>query len=342
MKVTTLAQRHENLLKAIHANKDVPQQFSARHLVTRCKGLALKDPANLELKIAIVNCVGASLSIRALGKLLSEVIHGRRYGDYELQGHRTKEGTNYSCWQFTLLYFGAPLVEPAKPEVKLDREERKLFKDPADRQVMLDTKQFIANEEAAEKLAADQQTRLELAETREIREEWKRKNKEQQRALRPHGEPLDDTYERLRDENARAYREIEATKPLKWKLGERAFMRGQWGVYTGTPDNKTWETTDCKPGEAGFLVLSIVETGPADTRPAGDMLRWYEEQSFLAMMRGDDRSMEEIAAASRVWSPRGVGNFIGSAIPIDRGYGNFRSDNESDSDLLDRKLRGYR
>ena len=102
-----MADRYEILLKAIHANKGIPRNDADRHLVTRCKGLALHDPANMELKIAIVALVGATLSIKSLGKILSEVIHGRQFGDYRLEGFRTKEGTSYSCWQFTLLVFRA-------------------------------------------------------------------------------------------------------------------------------------------------------------------------------------------------------------------------------------------
>ena len=334
-----LSERYEILLKAIHANKDVPQQFSARHLVTRCKGLALKDPANMELKIAIVALVGTSLSIKALGKLLSEVIHGRRFGDYQIEGHRTKDGTNYSCWQFTLLYFGAPVPEPVKPEVKLSREDKKLFA-KEDHATVLGVQQLIADQEAADKLAADQQRRLEHAENREVLEELAKKNAEQKRALRQPSDP----FERLREENARAYRDMEARKPayFKWKLGERAFMRGQWGRYTGTPDNKSWESDDYSASDRTGLILSIVETAPPDTRPGGDMLRWYEEQSFLAMQRGDTRSIEEIAASSRVWdSTMGISK-VGGAIPLGRHIGNFCQGNESESDLMDLKFRGYK
>lgn len=313
-----LSDRYEILLKAIHQNKEVPQQFSARHLVTRCKGLALKDPFNMELKIAIVALVGTSLSIKALGKLLSEVIHGRRFGDYELQGHRTKEGAGYSCWQFTLLYFGAPIVEPVKPKPE-----------------PLTIEKLISDQEAAEKLARDQQSRLEKAENREVLDELARKNKEQRRAMKLH-EP----YPGFIEENERAYHQMEASKPFpKFRDGlviDRPGHECHGGVFHLDP--QTGGKTIRMPNGKSW---GVQESPEPDTRPGGDMLKWYEQQTFLAMKRGDTRSIEEIAASARVWSPRGVGNFIGSAMPINRST-NFYADNVSESDALDRKFRGYK
>jgi hypothetical protein len=332
-----LSERYEALLKAIHLNKDVPVQFSARHLVTRCKGLALKDSRNMELKIAIVNCVGPSLSIKALGKMLSENIHGRRFGDYQLEGHRTKDGTSYSCWQFTLLYFGAPVVEPEKkpPEVKLTREDKaglpKEFHADA-----LAMKQLIAKQEAEEQARKDQQTRLEKAENREALEDLARTNAEQRRALKAR-EP----YPGFVEENERAYHQMEASKPFpRFREGlviDRPGHECHGGVFH--LDKETGRKSIRMPNGRDWNVHDSPEP---DTRPGGDMLRWYEQQTFLAMKRGDTRSIEEIAASSRVWDCSMGISKVGSSIPIGRPIGNFRDERECDSDFMDRKFRGYK
>jgi len=122
----TIAQRHENLLKAIYAcRKDLPEEFSARHLNSRTLGLALKDKNNFELKIALVNCLGPTLTIKKIGVLLQEKLAGVRIGDFRLDGRRTKAGGTRVSWKYFLQVWNPPVeVEPEKPKAKFDREDR--------------------------------------------------------------------------------------------------------------------------------------------------------------------------------------------------------------------------
>jgi hypothetical protein len=256
-----------------------------------------------------------------VGKLLAR-LRGKSYGSFRLDGQFSGDKT----WKYSVVHVATEAAEiafdaelqAAEKDAGMTLEDAAKFHEHMDAgrigratAVVEKAPERLEAKHAEQKATDDKQS----VEYQAYKIELAKKNEAQRRALkiRDDAPPVSGIHD---------YKEYrEPVKPMKWKAGGRGFMRGQWGTFGGTPDNKIWISDDYEPGTGNGLMLEVVETAkyPKGYDP---ILASFEDMAYQALLRGDDRSLSAIALSQRSWGMGGSIKHWNDAIAL-RPYSPF-------------------